>query len=101
MHREVLESARYPDAVFTPDHVGGELPPSGKSQLQIHGAFQIHGATHEMMFHFAAGIQSSEVTTSTAFVIPNVQWGMKNPGRFLLKVSDKVEITVQATGRVQ
>jgi len=101
MHREVLESARYPDAVFTPDHVSEELAPSGKSQLEIHGAFQIHGATHEMTLHFVAEVQSSEVTASTAFVIPYVQWGMKNPSTFLLKVSDKVEMKVQVAGRVQ
>jgi polyisoprenoid-binding protein YceI len=101
MHREILESARYPEAVFTPDHVGGELAPSGKSQLEIHGAFQIHGASHEMTLHFVAEVQSSEVTTSTAFVIPYVQWGMKNPSTFLLKVSDKVEMKVQAAGRTQ
>jgi len=38
---------------------------------------------------------------STGFVIPYVQWGMKNPSNFLLNVSERVELTVQATGRVQ
>src|SRR5579863_1064964 len=37
MHKEILESARFPDAVFTPDHVTGELMPSGESQLDFHG----------------------------------------------------------------
>jgi hypothetical protein len=30
-----------------------------------------------------------------------VQWGMKNPSNFLLKVSDKVEMSIQAAGRLQ
>jgi polyisoprenoid-binding protein YceI len=29
MHKEILESARLPEAVFTPDHVSGDLAPSG------------------------------------------------------------------------
>jgi polyisoprenoid-binding protein YceI len=101
MHHEILESARYPDAVFTPDHITGALAPSGESQLDIHGAFQIHGASHDMTLHFAAEVAGGEVSASTAFVIPYVQWGMKNPSNFLLKVSDKVEVKVQTAGRVR
>jgi polyisoprenoid-binding protein YceI len=109
MHKEILESARYPEAVFTPDRVSGELALSGESQLDVHGAFQIHGASHEITLHFRAqmesnasgGAKSSEVVASTAFVIPYVQWGMKNPSNFLLKVSDKVQMNVQAAGRME
>jgi polyisoprenoid-binding protein YceI len=101
MHKEILESSRYPEAVFTPDRVSGELAPSGESQLDVHGSFQIHGVSHEMTFHFRAEVKAGEVVTSTSFTIPYVQWGMKNPSNFLLKVSDKVEMNVQATGRVQ
>jgi polyisoprenoid-binding protein YceI len=101
MHKEILESARYPEAVFTPDHVSGELAQSGESQLDVHGNFQIHGVSHAITFHFRAEVKSGEVVTSTNFTIPYVQWGMKNPSNFLLKVSDKVEMAVQATGRVR
>jgi len=101
MHREILESARYPEAVFTADRVSGELAPRGESQLDVHGRFQIHGASHEVTFHFRAEVKNGEVAASTGFVIPYVQWGMKNPSNFLLRVSDKVELNVQAIGRVQ
>ena len=101
MHKEVLESARYPEAVFIPDRVIGELARSGESQLDIHGAFQIHGASHEMTLHFRAEVTAGSVVTSTGFVIPYVEWGMKRPNNFLLKVSDKVDMKVEAKGRVQ
>jgi len=100
MHKEILESARYPDAVFTPDHVSGELAPRGESQLDLHGNFQIHGAGHELTLHFRAEVKNSEVAGSTGFLIPYVQWGMKNPSNFLLRVSDKVEMSIQAAGRL-
>lgn len=101
MHKEILESARYPDAVFTPDHVSGELAPQGESELDVHGSFEIHGANHEMTFHFHTEAKVGELVAVTNFVIPYVQWGMKNPSNFLLKVNDKVEIKVQAVGRIR
>lgn len=101
MHKEILESARFPEAVFTPDHVSGDLAPSGPSQLDLHGTFQIHGASHEMTLHIRAEVKGGDIVTSTAFTIPYIQWGMKNPSTFLLKVSDKVEMNIQATGQVQ
>jgi len=101
MHKDILESARYPEAVFTPDHVSGALAPKGVSQIDVHGSFQIHGASHDMTFHFRAEVKGGDVAASTGFTIPYVQWGMKNPSTFLLKVSDKVEMSIQAAGRVQ
>jgi polyisoprenoid-binding protein YceI len=101
MQKEILESARYPDAAFIADRVSGELAPRGASELDVHGAFQIHGASHEMTFHFRADANGGEVASSTSFTIPYVQWGMKNPSNFLLKVSDKVEMNIQAVGRLR
>ena len=101
MHKEILESGRYPEAVFTPDHVTGELASHGESQIDLHGTFQIHGVAHELTLHFRAEVKNGDVTATAGFMIPYVQWGMKNPSNFLLRVSDKVDLTVQTSGRVQ
>ena len=101
MHKEILESARYPEAVFIADRVSGELAARGTSELDVHGAFQIHGASHEMTLHFRADVNNSEVASSTGFTIPYVQWGIKNPSNFLLRVSDKVEMNIRAVGRLK
>ena len=101
MHKDILESARYPEAVFIADRVSGDLAPRGASELDVHGAFQIHGASHEVTFHFRSDVNGSEVASSTGFTIPYVQWGMKNPSNFLLKVSDKVEMNIKAVGQLR
>jgi polyisoprenoid-binding protein YceI len=101
MHKEILETARYPEATFSPDRVSGELMPSGESQLDVHGAFSIHGASHEMTLHFRAEVKSGDVAASTTFEIPYVKWGIKNPSNFLLKVNDKVDMTIQAFGHLR
>ena len=49
MHDNVLDSARYPEIVFTPDRVEGVVARQGASQVEVHGMFRIHGAEHEVM----------------------------------------------------
>jgi polyisoprenoid-binding protein YceI len=98
MHKEILESQRYPEAVFTPDHLEGQVAPQGESQVDVHGTFQIHGTKHELVLHFQvqAGGDQNQYLASTTFSIPYVTWGMKNPSNFLLKVDDKVEMEIRA-----
>ena len=96
MHKEILESSKYPEVVFTPDHVEGHLAPQGVSEIDVHGTFRIHGADHELTLHFQVQATGNQYIATTRFTIPYVQWGMKNPSNFLLKVDDKVEIEVQA-----
>ena len=96
MHKEILESQKYPEAVFTPDHVQGHIAPEGTSEIDVHGNFRIHGADHEITIHFQVQASDSQYVTTAHFLIPYVQWGMKNPSNFLLKVDDKVEMDVRA-----
>jgi polyisoprenoid-binding protein YceI len=97
MHKEVLESQRYPEATFTPDRIDGKLAPEGPSQIDVHGLFNIHGADHELTLHFLVEREGGQYTASTHFTIPYVQWGMKDPSNFLLKVDKTVDLDIQTT----
>src|SRR5437764_489349 len=48
MHKEVLESAKYPEITFRPDRLQGQLPSEGKASVMVHGIFSIHGANREI-----------------------------------------------------
>ncbi len=97
MQKDVLESQRYPEATFTPDRVDGKLAPEGPSKIDVHGVFNIHGADHELMLHFQVERAAGQYTASTHFTIPYVQWGMKDPSNFLLKVDKTVDMDIQTT----
>ncbi len=97
MHKDVLESARYPEAVFTPDRVDGRFAPGGEADVQVHGIFKIHGAEHEITFQTHLQTKGDQLTAALHSVVPYVQWGMKNPSTFLLRVSDKVQLDIHAT----
>ena len=43
MHKEILESARFPEINFHPDRVEGNVGTLGASNIQVHGIFSIHG----------------------------------------------------------
>ena len=100
MHKEVLESQRYPEIIFRPDHADGAFSASGASTLQVHGQFNIHGADHEVTVPVEITFSSDHWTADAKFPVPYQQWGMKNPSVLFLHVSDTVQVHLHATGNV-
>jgi polyisoprenoid-binding protein YceI len=98
MHREILESDRFPEITFRPDHVDGKVAPQGTSTVQVHGLFSIHGTEHEMTVPVQVVMAPDHWAITTHFVVPYVKWGMKNPSTFILRVSESVEIDLRASG---
>lgn len=100
MHKEVLESKRYPEITFIPRHVLGKLDEKGTSNLQVQGVFHIHGADHEMTLSIPVQANGQDVTATSDFAIPYQAWGMKNPSTLFLKVDNQVQIKIAAAGRL-
>jgi polyisoprenoid-binding protein YceI len=98
MHKDVIESGRYPEIVFRPDHADGQLAVSGASTLQIHGMFAIHGAEHEVTFPVEVSFSGDAWTAKASFQVPYVRWGMKNPSKLFLRVDDVVQVQFHASG---
>src|SRR5271169_1338862 len=100
MQKEILESSRYPEIVFLPKHVTGNVPTQGSSTLQVQGVFRIHGGDHDLTLSFPVEADGPKATATTKFDVPYEAWGMKNPSTLFLKVENKVEIGISATGTV-
>jgi polyisoprenoid-binding protein YceI len=98
MHKDVIESGRYPEIVFRPDRAEGKLTTSGASTLQVHGMFTMHGAEHEVTFPVEVAFAGSAWTAKASFQVPYVQWGMKNPSALFLRVGDTVQVQFHAAG---
>jgi polyisoprenoid-binding protein YceI len=98
MHREILESQRYPEIAFRPVRVEGKVAAQGSSAIQVHGVFSLHGAEHEIAIPVQVEITPDHWNATSHFSVPYVQWGLKNPSTFLLRVSPAVDIDVQASG---
>lgn len=99
MHKEVLESAKYPEIIFRPDRVDGKVGVNGISNVQVHGIFTIHGGDHEMTIPIQVDLAQDHWTATGHFVVPYTKWGIKNPSTFVLRVSESVAIDVHASGQ--
>jgi polyisoprenoid-binding protein YceI len=94
MHASVLESERFPDAVFSPDRINGRLASSGASDVEVHGMLRIHGRDHEMTIPVRVQMQNASVTARAKFTVPYVSWGMRDPSTFVLQVAKSVDVDV-------
>lgn len=100
MHREVLESERYPEIAFHPDRIEGTVSLEGKSSVRVHGIFTIHGSDHELTVPADVQVSSDRWTATLHFVVPYAKWGMKNPSTLFLRVSESVDLDLTAAGAI-
>jgi len=101
MHKDVLESDHFPEAVFTPDRVDGHFAAEGISELEVHGLFQIHGAAHDLTFHAHVETKGDHLTATLRSELPYTEWGIKNPSTLFLRCSDKVVLDIQTTAKTR
>jgi polyisoprenoid-binding protein YceI len=99
MTREILQADRFPEIVFRPDRVDGKVALTGKSQVQLHGMFSIHGAEHEIVMPLDVEAVEGQYNVSGHFSVPYIKWGMKNPSTLMLRVADTVEIKIEAVAK--
>jgi polyisoprenoid-binding protein YceI len=100
MHREILESAKYPEISFAPVAVTGAVALQGDSHVEVRGIFKLHGEEHEIEIPADVHINGAELTADMKFPLKYVQWGVKNPSTFILRVSDTLEIEVHTSARL-
>ena len=97
MHKNILESAKFPEVSFSPDHVEGKVELTGTSNVKLHGIFKIHGASHEITVPVQVTAKDNQISAKLKFDVPYVAWGMKDPSTLFLKVDKSVEIEMQTT----
>ncbi|MFI5341652.1 MAG: YceI family protein [Candidatus Methylomirabilales bacterium] len=100
MNESVLETQRYPEIRFTPQQVEAQGVPQGEFRVKIRGVFWLHGTEHEVTLDALVRLAGEEWTATTHFVVPYVAWGLRDPSILILRVADKVEVDVNATGHV-
>ena len=101
MHREVLESAKYSDIIFRPERVEGQISQQGLCNVQVQGGLLLHGSEHEITVPIQGELAGDHWTGTAKFRVPFIDWGLKNPSNFFLKVNHAVEIELELKGSLQ
>jgi polyisoprenoid-binding protein YceI len=98
MRQEVFEVERFPRIVFRPRRLAGEVPSEGTAIVGLEGVLEIHGTEQPMTLPVTISAEASGIRATTAFDVPYVAWGMKNPGNQMLRVADVVEVRIETSG---
>ncbi|MGA3089626.1 MAG: YceI family protein [Terriglobales bacterium] len=101
MHREILETSKYPEVAFRPLQIEGKVSPSGASDVKLNGVFSIHGTDHDLTAVVHAELSGNRWNGNSKFVVPYVKWGIKDPSNFLLKVNPVVSVELEISGAVE
>jgi polyisoprenoid-binding protein YceI len=98
MNSDVLDVAHYAEVSFVPKSYQGTIPTSGDFTIQVTGIFTLHGTPHDLTVPMQIHIEGTALTTKTHFTVPYVQWGLKDPSIFILKVAKVVDIDLTLAG---
>jgi polyisoprenoid-binding protein YceI len=98
MHKEILETHKYPDFVFRPNQVEGKVNPEGASDVKLHGVMLIHGGEHEIVAQVHEELAGGQCKGTAKFDVPYIEWGIKDPSNWLLKVKPVVHVEVEIEG---
>jgi len=101
MHKEILETQKFPDAVFHPTQIEGKVAPSGPSDVKVHGTFSVHGSDHEITALVHAELSGHTWKGTGKFDVPYKAWGVKDPSNFFLKVNHVVAVEIEMAGSLQ
>ena len=98
MHKEILETAKYPDAIFRPVQIEGKVARSGTSDVKLHGVILLHGREHEIVALVHAELSGDRWKGTAKFDVPYIQWGIKDPSNWLLRVKPVVHVELEMAG---
>jgi polyisoprenoid-binding protein YceI len=98
MHKEILQTQKYPDAVFRPKQIEGKVARDGASEVKLHGVMLLHGSEHEMEAVVHAEVTGGQWKGTAKFEVPYIAWGIKDPSNWLLKVKPVVDIEMDMAG---
>jgi len=100
MNKDILKVDEYTTVSFAPKTYTGTIAPSGDSSVQVSGVFTLLGNPHDLTVPMQIHIDGSKATARAKFVVPYVQWGLKNPSFMFWKAENDVAIDLNLVGQV-
>ena len=100
MNKDILRVEKYATVSFEPKTYSGVIAPSGESTLQVTGIFTLLGTPHEIAIPILVHLEGTIAAAKAHFVVPYIQWGLKDPSFMFWKADKDVAIDLSLAGRL-
>jgi polyisoprenoid-binding protein YceI len=100
MNKDILEVEQHATVSFEPKSYAGAIAPSGDSTIQVTGIFTLLGTPHEITIPILVHLEGTTATAKAHFVVPYIQWGLKDPSFLFWKADNDVAIDLFLTGQL-
>jgi polyisoprenoid-binding protein YceI len=100
MNKDILKVDQYATVSFAPKAYTGTIASSGDSTIQVSGVITLLGNPHDLTIPMHIHMDGSKATARAQFVVPYVQWGLKNPSFMFWKAENDVAIDLNLAGQV-
>jgi hypothetical protein len=100
MNKDILQVDQYTTVSFAPKTYKGTISASGDSTIQVNGVFTLLGTPHDLTIPMQIHIDGSKATAKAQFVVPYVQWGLKNPSFLIWKAENDVAVDLSLVGNI-
>jgi polyisoprenoid-binding protein YceI len=101
MAKDELKATDYKTVTFAPTRFTGTFNPEGDSTLQVHGLFTLIGTPHEIDVPMQVQVNGQQIHAVGSFVVPYVQWGLRDPSTFMIKVNKEVHVDLDLSGTLR
>ncbi len=100
MHEKILESAQFPEIVFDVDRISGALHRAGRSEILLHGMIEMHGVRRPADLPATVVVEGDRIQATGRLTIPYLEWGLRDPSFFVLRVAKEVQVDIHTAGRL-
>ena len=100
MDKDILKVDQFTTVSFAPKAFTGTIAPAGDSTIQVSGVFTLLGTPHDLTIPMQVHLEGGRATARAQFVIPYVQWGLKNPSFMIWKAENDVALDLTLVGQL-
>ena len=100
MNKDILKVDQFATVSFAPKTYNGMIAASGDSTVKVSGVFTLLGTAHDLTIPMQIHVDGMQATAKAQFVVPYVQWGLKNPSFLIWKAENDVAIDLNLVGQI-
>lgn len=100
MNKDILQVEQYSTVMFEPKSYAGAIASSGDANIQVTGTFTLLGKPHDITIPMQVHIEGSSANVKAHFLVPYIQWGLKDPSFLVWKADKNVAIDLNLAGAI-